>query len=156
MAYEITKKPVSAQPVLVRRFRVTRAEIAKAIGEGLGSVFKHAQQHGIPLAGPPFARYSDVGEQLTIEPGMCIAGTAPVETHDTGDVRVDTLPGGFVARTLHAGSYDSLHEAYAALQSWMKESGLTASGAPWEVYLTDPMATPNVADWRTEVCWPCA
>ena len=46
------------------------------------------------------------------------------------DVRSDTLPGGFVATTTHAGSYDKLTDAHAAVQQWIEAEGLIAAGAP--------------------------
>jgi AraC family transcriptional regulator len=69
-------------------------------------------------------------------------------------VRGDVLPGGTVAYTLHSGPYEELRGAYAAIESWMEEQGLTAAGAPWESYITDPTEHPNPADWKTEVFWP--
>lgn len=155
MEYSITKRIAEPQAVLVRRYRVSPAEISKAIGEGLASVFAYAQQNGVALTGRPFARYPDMSQGLmTIEPGMCIAASdASTASNDT-DVEADTLPGGALATAIHEGPYETLREAYAAIQTWMAEEGLTPAGAPWEVYITDPMETPDKADWRTEVCWP--
>ena len=155
MEYAITKTEVAPQPVLIRSFRVNRTEISKAIGEGLESVFGYAQRHGLALTGRPFARYPDVGPgQLTIEPGMYVSGDhEPRDPDDTG-VAIEILPGGLLASTVHAGPYETLPEAYAALEAWMAAEGLTKNGAPWEIYVTDPMATPDQAAWRTEVCWP--
>jgi AraC family transcriptional regulator len=42
----------------------------------------------------------------------------------------------------HAGPYDKLHEAHAAIQQWIAAEGLTAAGAPWESYVTDPADSP--------------
>ena len=70
------------------------------------------------------------------------------------DVRADTLPGGFVATTTHAGSYDKLNEAHAAVQQWIEAQGLTPAGAPWESYTTDPADYPDPKDWKTEIFWP--
>jgi AraC family transcriptional regulator len=71
-----------------------------------------------------------------------------------GDVVADTLPGGLAAMTTHSGPYDKLTEAHAAVQAWIEEHGLAASGAPWESYVTDPADYPDPADWKTEVFWP--
>jgi len=155
MSYSITKKTVAPQSVLVRAFRIAPAEIPKAFGEGLGSVFAHAQQHGLAITGRPFARYPDMSDgMMTIEPGMCLASEAAPTAPGPDGVRIDTLPGGYVASTIHAGPYETLGEAHTAVQAWIAQQGLEPSGAPWEVYVTDPTQTPNTADWRTEVCWP--
>jgi len=155
MSHAISKKTIGPQSVLVRSFRIAPTEISKAFGEGLQSVFAHAQQQGLTITGRPFARYPDMsGGMMTIEPGMCLASeAAPTEAGEDG-VRIDALPGGDVATTVHAGSYETLGETHNAVRAWIAEQGLTPAGAPWEVYITDPMATPDTADWRTEVYWP--
>lgn len=156
MTYSITKQEVSPQAVLVVRRRVKRSEIAATIAEVLPRVFLYAQQNGIALAGLPFTRYVEAElDLLTIEPGMRVAG-AWTPTSSEGEVVPDTLPGGPAATTMHTGPYDKLHEAYVAIEQWMKAEGLVAAGAPWESYVTDPAEYPDPKDWKTEVFWPVA
>jgi AraC family transcriptional regulator len=156
MPYSIAKKEIAPQPVIVVRRRIKPSEVAAILGEVLGHVFQYAQQNGIALAGQPFTRYLEWGPGMwTIEAGMPV--TAKVgETTPVADVRQDMLPGGFAATTTHAGSYDKLTEAHAALQQWIEAEGLTPSGAPWEVYTTDPADFPDPKDWKTEIFWPIA
>ena len=71
-----------------------------------------------------------------------------------GEIVADTLPGGPVATTTHMGPYDTLTEAYAAIEQWIAAEGLVAAGAPWEAYVTDPGDYPDPKDWKTEVFWP--
>lgn len=163
MPYSISRKSVTEQPVLVQRKRAGQGpEISKAISEGLGAIFAYAQEHGIAVTGQPFARYLDVGPgSTTLEPGVPVAvpeGGAGSEgaPDDAGSVRIDALPGGTAAFTVHQGPYDTLHEAYAALESWMKDESLSPAGAPWEVYVTDPTQVESPEDWKTEVYWPVA
>jgi AraC family transcriptional regulator len=153
MAYSITKKTISPQPVLLVRRRVKPSEIATVLAEVLGNVFLHAQRNGMALAGQPLTRYLEWGPGLwTIEAGMPV--TAHTGAGSEGDVRADTLPGGLVATTTHAGAYDKLSEAHAAVQQWIEAEGLKAAGAPWEVYVTDPADYPDPKDWKTEIFWP--
>lgn len=96
---------------------------------------------------------------LTIEPGMRVSGALPsVETAaarpDRGAVFADTLSGGRVVSTIHVGPYESLADAYAALEAWMTSNGRTPAGAPWESYITDPAEHPDPKAWQTEVVWP--
>jgi AraC family transcriptional regulator len=156
MTYSITKKTLAPQPVLVVRRTVKRSEIAATIGETLPRIFQYAQQNGIALVGPPFTRYLEIGPGLlTMEPGMCVAaGTAEPKTSADGEIASDTLPGGLVATTTHAGPYDQLSDAYAAIQEWAKAEGLVTGQGLWEVYVTDPADFPDPKDWRTEVFWP--
>ncbi len=153
MAYSISKKETAPQPVLVVRRRVKPDQIAATLGEVLGHVFLHAQQNGIALAGPPFTRYVEWGPGLlTIEAGLAVAAHAGAGSE--GEIRPETLPGGFVATTVHSGAYDKLTEAHAAVQQWIEAEGLRAAGAPWEVYVTDPADYPDPKDWKTEIFWP--
>jgi AraC family transcriptional regulator len=154
MPYSIAKKKIAAQPVLVVRRRVKPSEIAATLAEVLGHVFLHAQRNGIALAGHPLTRYLEWGPGLlTIEAGFPVAAH-PIDAPSAADVRADTLPGGFVATATHAGSYDKLTDAHAAIQQWIEAEGLTAAGVPWECYVTDPADYPDPQDWKTEVFWP--
>lgn len=155
MAYSITLKELSPQPVLVVRRRIKPSDVAATLAEVLGNVFVHAQQNGIALAGQPLTRYLEFGPGLwTIEAGMPV--TAHVATAANPDVRAETLPGGFVATTTHCGSYDKLNDAHAAVQQWIEAEGFTPAGAPWEIYTTDPADFPDPNDWKTDIFWPIA
>ena len=152
MSYSITKKELAPQPVLVVRRRVKRSDIAATIGEALPHIFVYAQQNGIALAGLPFTRYVEMGPgMITMEPGMRVTGQPG---SGQGEVVADTLPGGPAVTTVHAGPYDKLSDAYAAIEQWMEAEGLVAAGAPWECYLNDPSDYPDPKDWKTEVFWP--
>jgi AraC family transcriptional regulator len=154
MAYSILKKEIPPQPVLVVRRRIKPSEVAATLAEVLGYVFLHAQQNGIALAGQPLTRYLEWGPGLwTIEAGMPVTANVG-ENASQADVRADTLPGGFVATTTHAGSYDKLNEAHAAVQQWIEAQRLIPAGAPWESYTTDPADYPDPKDWKTEIFWP--
>jgi AraC family transcriptional regulator len=155
-AYSVTRREVLPQPALLARRRVKRSEIAHTIAEVLPRVFLYAQQNGIALAGPPFARYLEASPgMVTIEPGIPIAlAIAGVERAGDTDIVLETLPGGPVATTVHAGPYENLHDAYAAIEQWMEAEGLASAGAPWESYVTDPADFADPKDWKTEVFWP--
>jgi AraC family transcriptional regulator len=139
--------------VLLVRRRVKPADIASVLAKSFHEVYLCAQRHGIALEGPPLTRYLEWGPGLlTIEAGVRVAVSAEL-TGET-DVVADTLPGGWAATTVHSGAYDRLTEAHAALQVWIEEQGLSAAGAPWELYVTDPADYPDVNDWKTDIYWP--
>jgi len=157
MEYSIAIQDLAPQRALVVRQRVKRSEIAAAIGSSLPAVFHYAQARSFALAAKPFTRYVDVGAGLlTIEPGMQVVGDAAPGGTVPADSRVTeiTLPGGSVASTVHAGPYETLSDAYAALEAWIEANGFTAAGPPWECYITDPAEHPDPKDWKTGVYWP--
>jgi AraC family transcriptional regulator len=152
MPYSFATRQLSPQPVLVARRRVKQSEIAQAIGEALPRVFAYAHTNGIPVAGPPFARYPEMGPGLmTLDIGVPVI--APSRVSDA-EIRTDTLPGGLTAVTTHTGPYDKLPEAVTALGQWIAQQGLTPQDGPWESYITDPGQHPDPQDWKTEVFWP--
>jgi len=154
MKYSVTRKELAPQPVLIVRRRVKRSDIAATIAETLPHIFIHAQQNGIALAGLPFTRYVEIGAgMVTMEPGMRVSSA---NSSGGGEIVADTLPGGPVATTMHTGPYDTLPDAYAAIEQWMEAEGVASGGAPWESYVTDPGDYPDSKDWKTEVFWPLA
>jgi AraC family transcriptional regulator len=151
MEVKVELQELPAQPSLLVRRRIRRADIAKTIGASLPLVFKHAQQVGGAMASAPLARYSERGPgMITIETGFIVA--APVPGGD--EVEAVTLPAGQAACATHMGPYDTLQETYAAMEIWIEERGLKPAAACWEIYITDPGQVPDPKDWRTEIYWP--
>ena len=131
MTYTIEKKELSGSNILFMRRRVQHSEIVATLGELLGGTFGYATKSGAALAGPPLCRYRDVSsEGMTLEAGVPVATSVPGE----GDVLAGSLPAASVASTIHTGPYDSLSEAYTALEKWIAEHELKPAGDPWEVY----------------------
>jgi AraC family transcriptional regulator len=150
---QVSVRDVPAFHALVMRRRVTRDEIAAALAECLPAVFAYAQQHGLAMTGPPFARYPEVGMgSLVIEGGVPVA-EAP-STPLTGGIEALTIPAGRAAVAVHRGPYDSLPESYQEIEKWMRDRQMSAAGAPWETYLTDPGERPDPATWETEIVQP--
>lgn len=148
----IGRRVIDAQPTLSVTRSAARHELAKAIAEGVGTVYAYAQQTGSALAGHPYVRYLSVGPGLLrIEVGFHVAG--PVAS--AADVEGGQLPAGHVVVAVHGGLYEQLPETYAAAaERWMAENNLRPAGAPWEKYVTDPAEHPDPKEWRTEIFWP--
>jgi AraC family transcriptional regulator len=146
----VTRRQLSPQPTLVVRRKVVIANLAAELADIFPRLFGHAQQHGIPLASPPFTRYLELGRGTAqIEAGFAVG--APVKSE--GDFVASELPGGPAAVAIHAGAYDRLEDTHAVVATWLEAQQLTG-GAPWEVYVTDPGEKPDPKDWQTEVVYP--
>ena len=152
--HSIERHTLEETPVLFGRRKLAKEEIAAGLAEVLPAAFGHAMSNGLEMVGPPFVRYADQSAAyFTIEAGVPLASAAPEPDEDTG-LTTGSLPGGEVAFTAHVGPYETLGEAHVALDVWMNENGVTATGAPWEVYITDPAEVPDPAEWITHVYQP--
>lgn len=150
---EIFVKDQPEMHALVMRRRISRDEIAATLAEFLPKVFGYAVGNGLAMAGPPFARYPELGMgSLVIEAGVHLAAPPPDAPGD--GIEVITIPAGPAAVTIHRGPYDTLPDTYRAVESWLDQEGRTPSGPPREVYVTDPGDHPDPATWETEVIQP--
>lgn len=152
MTYTVERTDLPEQPILFMRRKVKQTEVSSALMEILPRVYAHAQQKGIALAGPPFCRYAAWGPLLTLEAGMPVSARVDGE----GPIESGTLKGGPAAKTTHAGAYDKLGEAHAALETWVDAEGVARAGAPWESYVTDPAENPDPGAWKTDIFLPLA
>jgi effector-binding domain-containing protein len=150
-AYEIEELDASQQPTAAIRATLSVPEIGPWFGPTLGRLAAWLGQRGIPIVGPPYARYHRLeGSRFEVEAGV------PVGASLEGDeeVHATSLPAGRQARTVHVGPYDGLGAAYEALEAWVAERGGEPAGDPWEIYETDPSEQPDPATWRTQVLLP--
>jgi len=84
-----------------------------------------------------FGRLAE-GHDLRIT--LVYPGAEPVES-----------PGARVVRTVYTGPYERLGEAWGEFISRLEAAGYRPAAQLWERYLTDPAATPDPADYQTEL-----
>ncbi len=139
------------QPVAVMEATLPVAAIGPWLAEAFGGVATAIAAQGVTLVGPPFARYRQDGVgRFTVEAGFPVGTTIS----GAGTVRPAELPGGSVAVTTHLGPYEAMEPIYAAVFAWIGDHGGTPSGAPWEVYLSDPETQPDPQTWQTRIVQP--
>jgi effector-binding domain-containing protein len=150
ITYEVTSREMERQHTAVARGEMPVGEMSMWLPEAYHAVFDHLQRAGVDAVGPPFARFTFLGETVAVEAG------APVATEAAGDDRVEpsALPSGPVAVTTHYGRYEDVGNALDAVTGWLGVRGLEPAGPHWEVYFTDPNAEPDPGRWRTDVVVP--
>jgi len=147
------------EPALVTVEPATTAVIRRVvatdrIGEFFDSAFRSiaatAPGQDARIAGPAFALYHGMpADTVDLEVGF--PTVRPVEP--VGEVTPGLLPGGRVARAVHAGGYDGLGAAWQQLGAWIGEQGGAPGAVFWEVYVTEPNPQMDPADLRTELNW---
>lgn len=144
----ITATPTTTAVV---RAVVPMTELAAFYDRAFGTLPQAVSAQGVTIAGPAFGLYRGIpGETADLEAGF--PTDRPVQTD--GEVTASGLPGGPVARTVHAGSFDELRQAWQQLGEWIAEQGLRPGDTFWEVYLTEPTPDMDPRDLRTELNWP--
>lgn len=149
--YEVLSRQLTEQPTLVMTAKLAMPEIPEFLQTAYGTVARVAGSRGVGFAGPPFARYRFLDDEIAeIEAGFPVTG--PVEPSD--DVVPSSLPGGAAAVVIYLGPYEQMEPAFDALQSWIEDRGAIPEGPHWEVYLSDPTTEPDPSAWRTEIIQP--
>jgi effector-binding domain-containing protein len=148
---------LKAQPVLSIRATIPVADLGPAMGDRLSALSEYMKRSGAQSAGPPFVRYHTFGEVETdLETGIPVVKAVGGE----GRIASGELPGGPAVSTWHVGEHQKLGEAYARIDTWLKEEGRERDGAAWEVYYwIDPNEglDPSKWDpstWRTQLVQP--
>lgn len=151
----VTVETLVAQPAIARTVRAKPAELSTAITSAVLGLVVTADQNSLVIVGPPFARYRARGSaSIEVEVGV------PVRKRPQGklgkDVRAIDLPAGPAAVVVFRGRREQLPRAHAALDAWLAEHHKQPAGARWEVYVTNPLQTPDPDAQETRVVAPFA
>jgi effector-binding domain-containing protein len=157
---DVAIQQLEPQPVLSIRATIQIVDLAQAQDDRLRVLSDYLAQRDTQPAGPPFVRYYTFGEGETdVELGIPVA----VPIAGEGRIVAGELPGGAAIATWHIGPHDTLADAYARMQDWLKAHNRTPDGAPWEIYhWIDPIqyrgtsTWPAPSDWRTQLVQPIA
>ena len=102
---------------------------------------------GLEPAGPWFTHHLRPPSE-TLEFEICVPTTLPIRS--SGDVYPNVRRELRVARTVYAGGYEGLGDAWGNFIEWIEQNKLKVSGELWECYLTSE--GDDSAAYRTELC----
>ena len=140
-----------ARTVVGLREQVAATELAAFFRRAIPHVIAEFARLGIVPAGPPTAVYRyELGQKFDVTVGFPIAGDLPAAA--AGLAAAD-LPAGRAVQVEHAGSYETLPAAYAALGAWFGAHQVRPPDVMWEEYLTGPGAVEE-SQYRTRVVYP--
>lgn len=139
MSYSCEIREQTAQATLAIRTRSAVERLPEVFGQSIGAIFAYLGELGEGPAGVPYAAYYNMDMQdLDIEIGLPVTRVLP----GRGTIQPSQLPGGKAATYLHTGPYNELGAAYDALNQFILDQGLQATGVAYEIYLGDPSQTP--------------
>lgn len=127
----------------------------KNIGLFLGGSYQKIgvviKKQNLTMSGAPFAIYY-TDSQTEWEMDACVPVSASAKNE--GDVKAGKMNSGNAVVAHFFGSYDQTKIAYTVLKEYIASHNKQIVGAPWEVYITDPMAEKDTAKWQTDVYFP--
>nr|WP_321237066.1 SRPBCC family protein [uncultured Psychroserpens sp.] len=127
-------------------FKIKMQEMMPKIGA-------YAMANNIVMAGKPFVIYHKWDtENNTVMFSCCIPTTSKIVTEDP-EVLTGQLEPFKALKTVLKGDYDNLQETWTKAMTHITANSLVQpeNGMAIETYLTDPMSTPNPAEWLTEI-----
>ncbi len=153
MNYDVKIKHLESQLIASIRITTSQKSVMEDYRGAQDELFSVLKENLQDFAGPYFVIYH--GEEFD-EDNMDMELCVPIKEKfaQSGRVSCRKLINSKVAYTLHKGSYEKLGFAYKAVVNWINNKNHTISGAPREIYLTDPRTIENVNEYRTEIAFP--
>jgi DNA-binding transcriptional MerR regulator/effector-binding domain-containing protein len=154
-AIAIEERVLEGGPTISVAADLMRGDVASWFWDALAGLRAAAAAAGLEQTGPAGGLYDD--ELFTQDAGHARV-YLPVRNSPALDgtgLRWE-LPAGRFAVALHDGAHNDVDRTYAALGTWAAAHERDGAGPVRERYLTDPLQTRDMAQWRTEICWPLA
>jgi effector-binding domain-containing protein len=127
-------KTIQEQPALIIRApQVKPQDIGPTLRRLHPRVRRFLDSHGIKPAGAPFANYTRMHPDgsMDIEAGFPV----PAGTAGEGEIVTGRLAGGTAAVAIHVGPYRTLTGTWDALKQWLAASGHARGRDACEVYI---------------------
>ena len=123
----------------------------KVFGSAVAELMGALAAQGMEPVGAVFAHHLKITPDIfDFELGVKVSSGVKA----TGRVKPGQLPAVKVARAVYSGPYEGLPAAWGEFNKWMKANGHKQAENLWEVYSVGPQASPDSANWRTELNRP--
>lgn len=132
--YDVRLKQV--EPLLVASVREL-IPMGDDLGRGYGKIAAYLDEQGVQHSHPALrlvhSRYEWHADGMAID----VETAVPLPTALAGNeqISIRTVPGGWMACTVHTGDDLFIGQAFAALHGWVKDNGYRVTGAPRQVHL---------------------
>jgi effector-binding domain-containing protein len=129
------------------------SELESKMQELMPKVGMYAANNNIKMAGAPFTHYHKWDEENNAVMFSCCVPTTEKVISSEPDILTGQLQPFKAIKTTLKGDYSNLKEAWKIASKYIKDTNLEElhNSSALEVYQTDPMNTPNPANWITEI-----
>ncbi len=130
---------------------------AETYGANYGAIMQYMLTNGIAMDTTvmPFAVYHTFDE-ATYEADMEFAIPVIGEQKAPEGFTSGTFAAGDYLVGVHLGPYESSGETWQAMDAHIACEQIQVTGAPYEMYITDPSTEPDPAKWVTHIVYPIA
>ena len=106
---------------------------------------------GLQMAGSPMAIYFG-NDSISTDIESAVPVSSPGT--DNGNVKFHSFPQTRAIVVKYLGDYANTGLVYGEMTSFMQKKGFERSGAPMEIFVTDPGIQPDTSKWLTEIIFP--
>ena len=156
-SYSITITEEQAEPI--KYLGITEsinmedgADVGEKMGQLFGELMAYVTSHKVEMAGMPLTVYPKIDETgFDMECALPVKEAIEVE----GDrITYKEFSGGKVVKGVHMGDYHQLESSHNEVNEYISNNALNVSGAPWEIYVTDPGEVTDTSQWVTHIFYP--
>ena len=125
--------------------------IGMKLGKSYGSIMEALAKQKLTQTNAPFAiYYTESTTNWEMDAGIPVNKPGKMD----GNVKPGVLKAGNAVVAHYFGDYMGTSAAYDALKKYITTNNKKIIGAPWEVYVNDPMVEKDTAKWQTDVYFP--
>lgn len=136
--------------------RCSSSNISSTLAKNYNKIFMFLAENGIMPTQSPFAQYHSFpknpgdNDQVTLSAGTFIeiapdSVNKPLQYKETQKT--------LIAQAMHKGGYQTIFNTHNKIQEYCLANNYTIIGTAYEIYLSDPQLTTNIADWETLVIY---
>ena len=151
--------PEIEETILVKQVALTIRDSADpktysmVMGRAYGELMSVIRGNKLKIKGSPFT-ITLKWDSVTMNSIMDIGIPVEQAVGGKGRIQVQNFPEQKVVLAHYFGAYEKIGPTYNILDQYIKENDKVIVGAPWEIYITDPMTEKDTAKWETEVAFP--
>jgi effector-binding domain-containing protein len=150
--FDIEERMMEPMKLAGIRQKIKTSEMnSNLFGKWFGQISQTMQKQKLTPSGAPRTIYYQYGpKQVEVEAAIPVAELGKDETV----VKFHETPETNVLMVKYYGDYSKVESVYMAAYEYIKAKGKSSTGAPMEVYITDPGMEKDTTKWLTEIVFP--